>query len=414
MNALRFLRENAPWLAAGMLMTFSSGYGQTFFIAVFSGEIRAEFGLSHTAWGAIYTLGTAASALAMVFAGGLADRFRARGLGVASLGWLVLACLAMAALPGAWALPFVIFALRFGGQGMISHVGQVAMARWFKATRGRALGIASLGFSLSEAILPLAFVAMLAVAPWRSLWVVAALMAAAAIPLLMVLLRRERSPMGADPAEHAEGALGGHWTRGRAMRHWLFWMLVPALLGPPAFITVFFFQQVHLAEVKGWAHVELVALFPVYTLSGVGAMLLGGALVDRLGATRLMPFAQVPLVLAFAVFALAPTPLLAALGMIAMGLTQGLNNSLLSAFWAEVYGTRHIGSVKALAAAIMVLGSAIGPGVTGVLIDAGLGFETQLGLMSGWFAGASVLTGLAVLRVLAEMRAVTPASEPRP
>lgn len=52
-----FLKANAPWLGAGALMTLASSFGQTFFIAIFAGEIRAEFGLGHGAWGAIYTLG---------------------------------------------------------------------------------------------------------------------------------------------------------------------------------------------------------------------------------------------------------------------------------------------------------------------------------------------------------------------
>ena len=80
MPILAFLRGNAPWLGAGVLLTFLSSFGQTYFISVFAGEIRAAFGLSHGAWGGIYTLGTTASALLMVWAGGLTDRFRVRVL----------------------------------------------------------------------------------------------------------------------------------------------------------------------------------------------------------------------------------------------------------------------------------------------------------------------------------------------
>ena len=73
-----FLRDNAPWLASGALLTFSSSYGQTYFISIFAGEIRGEFGLSHSAWGAIYGAGTLASAAMMVWAGALTDRFGTR------------------------------------------------------------------------------------------------------------------------------------------------------------------------------------------------------------------------------------------------------------------------------------------------------------------------------------------------
>ncbi len=40
-----FLRENARWLVGGFLLCFFSSFGQTFFISLSGGEIRAEYGL---------------------------------------------------------------------------------------------------------------------------------------------------------------------------------------------------------------------------------------------------------------------------------------------------------------------------------------------------------------------------------
>ena len=140
-----FLRDNAAWLAAGFLLTFTSSYGQTFFISLFAGELRATFGLTNGQWGGLYTLATTASAVVMVWAGTLTDRYRVRALGRYVLVGLALACVAMAAVPNAFALVLVIFALRFTGQGMTNHIAVVAMARWFSATRGKALAIARLG-----------------------------------------------------------------------------------------------------------------------------------------------------------------------------------------------------------------------------------------------------------------------------
>ncbi|MEZ5720871.1 MAG: MFS transporter, partial [Paracoccaceae bacterium] len=133
MRFASFLRDNAAWLAAGFLLTFSSSYGQTFFISLFAGELRATFGLSNGQWGGLYTLATTASAIVMVWAGTLTDRYRVRALGQWVLIGLALACVAMAAVPSIFALGLVIFALRFTGQGMTSHIAVVAMARWFSA-----------------------------------------------------------------------------------------------------------------------------------------------------------------------------------------------------------------------------------------------------------------------------------------
>jgi len=67
-------------------------------------------------------------------------------------------------------------------------------------------------------------------------------------------------------------------------------------------------------------------------------------------------------------------------------------------FWAEFYGTAHIGAIKAMAAAIMVLGSAIGPGLTGALIDEGIGIEAQFRGVAGYFLLTTLLMAVGVGR----------------
>jgi len=398
MPILVFLRDNAPWLSAGVLLTFLSSFGQTYFIAIFAGEIRETFALSHGEWGGIYMLGTSASAIAMVRAGGLTDQFRVRRLAPVVLMMMSAACLFMALNPVWWLLPLVIFILRFSGQGMLSHLAVVAMARWFVAARGKALSIASLGFAMGEAFLPLIFVSLLVVADWRMLWVAAGIASVISVPLLMLLLRRERTPQSWAQTSQSLGMGDRHWTRDEALRHFLFWFMVPALLGPSAFNTAFFFHQVHFATIKSIAHVELVAMFPIYTAVGIVAMVLSGWSLDRVGTARLLPFAQLPMVVAFLVFAFAEGPGMILLGFVFLGLTTGANSTLPNAFWAEFYGTAHLGSIKALAAAVMVLGSAIGPGLTGLGIDLGLGLETQYMMVAGYFVFASGMTMIGVTR----------------
>jgi len=191
---LQFFRQNSAWLAAGALLAFMSSFGQTFFISIFSGHIRAEFGLSHAAWGGFYSLGTTASAIVMVWLGTLSDVIRTRVLGLFVLSGLMGATLVMANLSHVFYLPFAIFALRLLGQGMCSHLAVVAMSRWFVANRGRALSIAGLGYSFGEAFLPVLFVFLMGFVSWRSLWCVAAGVLLLSLPVLFRLLRQERTP----------------------------------------------------------------------------------------------------------------------------------------------------------------------------------------------------------------------------
>ncbi|WP_371808235.1 MFS transporter [Ruegeria sp. HKCCA5491] len=394
----QYLRDNATWLSAGVLLTFMSSFGQTFFISIFSGEIRAAFGLSHGAWGGLYSLGTTISAVVMIWAGGLTDIFRVRVLGPAVLAGLALAALAMAV--NAWLalLPVVVFLLRLFGQGMSTHLAMVAMARWFTATRGKALAITSLGFSVGEALLPVTFVAAMAFLDWRWLWVIAACVTLLGIPALLRLLRQERTPQSLSSEYSATGMEGRNWTRKEAIFHPLFWFMAPALLGPSAFITAFFFHQVHLAGSKGWQHIELVALFPIFTSVSMLSMFAGGWALDKWGTARIMPFYQLPMAVGFGIVGMTSSIGGATLALMFLALTVGANSTLPSAFWAEFYGTRHIGAIKAMATAVMVLGSAIGPGLTGVMIDLGVPLDIQFLWIGGFFVLVSVLARIGIAR----------------
>nr|WP_254429144.1 MULTISPECIES: MFS transporter [unclassified Ruegeria] len=394
----QYLRDNATWLSAGVLLTFMSSFGQTFFISIFSGEIRAAFGLSHGAWGGLYSLGTTISAVVMIWAGGLTDIFRVRVLGPAVLAGLALAALAMAV--NAWLalLPVVVFLLRLFGQGMSTHLAMVAMARWFTATRGKALAIASVGFSVGEALLPVTFVAAMAFLDWRWLWVIAACVTLLGIPALLRLLRQERTPQSLSSEYSATGMEGRNWTRKEAIFHPLFWFMAPALLGPSAFITAFFFHQVHLAGSKGWQHIELVALFPIFTSVSMLSMFAAGWALDKWGTARIMPFYQLPMAVGFGIVGMTSSIGGATLALMFLALTVGANSTLPSAFWAEFYGTRHIGAIKAMATAVMVLGSAIGPGLTGVMIDLGVPLDIQFLWIGGFFVLVSVLARIGIAR----------------
>lgn len=396
MTLLHFIRANARWLAAGGLLALMSSFGQTYFISIFAGQIRQEFGLSHGGWGGLYAAGTLASAGVMVWAGVLSDRLRVRVLGPMVLAGLAVSCLLMAGNRSVWVLPVSIFLLRFFGQGMSTHVSRVAMARWFSAARGRALALSSVGFSLGEALLPLLAVMAMGMVGWRSLWVGAALILLAVIPLLRGLLRAERTPGSLATESRGLGLDGRHWRRGEVLRSALFWKLLPMVLAPPAFFTALFFQQVHLSETKSWSHETFVALIPLYTLFSIAAMMASGALADRWGAWRFLPISQLPLALGMLLIWGMDSVTGLAMAFIVFALSHGSSFTLLSAFWAEIYGTAYLGAIKSLATAIMVFGSAVGPGVTGVLIDAGLPFQQQALGIAFWVVAASILAAASI------------------
>ncbi|MEM7496784.1 MAG: MFS transporter [Pseudomonadota bacterium] len=224
-----FYRMNAPWLAAAALMTFGSSFGQTFFISLFAGGIRAEFGLSDGDWGILYTAATLGSAAILVQAGRLADSVALRPLLLGTVALYAAALVLMALAPSALWLGLGVLGLRFCGQGMMSHLAMTATARWFRANRGRAVAIAVLGFPAGEALLPPVAVLLIGAVGWRDGWLLAAgTLLCVVLPVLLLLLARGgRVPQGEGGHESAAGMDGRHWTRRRVLSHWAFWALMP-------------------------------------------------------------------------------------------------------------------------------------------------------------------------------------------
>ena len=377
MGYLEFIRSNIAWLLAGFILALSSSFGQTFFISIFAGKLQAYFNLSHGDWGSIYMIGTLASATVMIWAGTSSDIFRARSIGVLVLFGLSLSTLLMAVNTTVWLLPFLVFLLRFLGQGMLPHISSVSMSRWFISQRGKALAISNTGYALGEALLPVLFTVLMLSYHWQHLWVVASVFCFLMVPLIWVLLKNERTPQSLAEEVIAFGLLGKSWSRKEVIKHPLFWFMLPALIGPSACVTSFFFHQVYFAEIKGWTHLQLVALFPIYTFVAIIFNLVSGWALDKFGLDRIFPFYQIPLVFAFILFYFASTQFGLALGLCFLAIPAGANSTLPTAFWAEYYGTQFLGTTKALGTGIMVLGSALGPGMTGFLIDWGFGIEEQ-------------------------------------
>ena len=74
-----------------------------------------------------------------------------------------------------------------------------------------------------------------------------------------------------------------------------------------------------------------------------------------------------------------------------MGISNGLANVLGSSTWAEIYGVKYIGSIKALTTAMMVFSTAFGTAVFGFIIDFGYSIEIIALISSIYIVVANIL-----------------------
>lgn len=387
-----FSRSGARYLLFAFLLTFFSSFGQTFFIGLFSADLQAHLGLDYGGFGSVYGAATLVSAFIILWAGVLIDRLRI-GVYVGGVTALyILGCVLLSQVASVYALALALFLLRFSGQGLFSHIAVTVTARTFNRTRGRALSISFLGHPTGEAVLPPLFVLLGQVWNWQTLWLGNAVALACLLPLLLLLVGRAPPPTRGEKPEQGTELTGK--TRGQVLRDPLFHRLLPALLLPGFLATGIFIHQSALILEKGWTGAWFALGFSFFAAGQVAGNLIGGQLVDRLGARRLMAVYLLPMGGVAALATLGAHPLLAPLLLAGTGLTTGSASPVTNAMWAETYGLKHLGSIRALAASVLVISSALSPALFGYLLEAGVTFDAIL-LTS---AAATVMAALAAHR----------------
>ena len=387
-----FIQVEWRFLLFGVAMAFCSSLGQTFFISLFSAEIRAELNLTHGAFGSYYALATTASAISLIWLGKLADTMR-----VERLALFVICCLCASAMLFSQVFSVVtlvlgLYLLRLFGQGMTSHTYTTAMARRYVAARGRALSLAQMGMTAAESVGPVSVVTLLAFMDWRSLWLLVPLIPLLGLaPFLRTLTRRTRFQDGGglegmraaaaaasidDRGPAAIITIDGtdHWRRSAVLRDRRFWMGVVWLTMVPGFtMTGVLFHQLYLAELAGVSMASWAAHYVIYAACAVIGTLVSGQLVDRFGGRRVAAHMMMPITLACAALWLIEGQAGVFLFFVFFGLASGMPGTAVTAAMAELYGTRYLGEVKAIILPLGVFSSALSPMTMGLLIDLGYG-----------------------------------------
>jgi len=370
MSYLVFALRERKLLSFGLSLTFFSSFGQTFLISLFVPFFLSSFELSNAAFGSLYSAATLVSAVSLPWLGQWIDRLPLRWYSMAVAAGLALAAFVMSVSWNAGVLFIGLLLLRLAGQGLSGHTAQTTMARYYDKERGKALSISSLGYPIGEAALPVLITGLLAVLHWRTTWTLIALVITGILIPVLYYLAGRKSPVDAG-MESSDAALTGSSIENyrEIIRDPKFFYFLPAVLSPPFWITGLFLYQVTVAEELGWTAALIASAFVAFAVTRILFSLITGPLVDRFTAKKLFPYYLMPMIAGLVTAVISPASWTAFSYMFLFGATMGAGGTIKSALWAEIYGTKMIGTVRSLFSSLMVLSTALSPFLIGWALD---------------------------------------------
>ncbi len=361
----------------GFIFTFFSSFGQSFFLGIFNTSIRETLSITHGQFGSIYASATLCSSLLLIWVGKKIDDINIFRFAIYVTLLLSFSCFFFSKISSLVFLFIAIFLMRFSGQGMMSHTATTTVSRYFTKSRGRALSICWFGLSSAEFILPVLMVFLLSLTTWQNIWTVIALLILIFLPIASFFLVQT---VKLDTRESTEGEEFKEenikqWKRIEVIKDYKFYIVSMNMLAMPWIATGVFVYQSFITESKNWGPFVIAQSFMSYSIFSVITLLISGFLIDKFTSRKLLIFMNIPLFLSTFVIIYFDAQFTAFIFLGLIGISNGLANVLGSSTWAEVYGVKHIGSIKALTTALMVFSTAFGTALFGILIDIGFSIE---------------------------------------
>ena len=370
------LSINKKVILFGFIFTFFSSFGQSFFLCMFNAPIRNELSITHGQFGSIYATATIFSSLLLIWVGKKIDEYLIIFYSFFVIFLLFLSTLFFSFINSVYLLAIAIFLMRFSGQGLMSHTSTTTISRYFEKSRGKALSIIWFGLSSAEFILPVLITYMLILYSWRTVWQGIALIIILFLPIVVITTIKKIKLDSREKDSNLKKKIKiKSWKRREVIKDYRFYIISLNMLAMPWIATGVFVYQSFISDSKMWNIYTIPKGFMIYSISSIVTLFFSGFLVDKFTSRKLIPLMNIPLLLATFVLFYYQNEVSAFVFLGLLGVSNGLANVLGSSTWAEIYGVRFIGSIKALTTALMVFSTAFGTAVFGLLIDSGFSVE---------------------------------------
>ena len=369
----------------GFIFTFFSSFGQSFFLGLFNSSIRDALSITHGQFGTIYASATLLSSLIIIWVGKKIDDIDVFKFGSFVTLLLSFSCYFFSKVSSVTFLFIAIFLMRFSGQGLMSHTATTTISRYFTKSRGKALSIGWFGLSTAEFILPVFVIYLLTFMEWRNIWISISFVILF-LPIISYFLIKniKLDSREIDSDKNKKKSMIKNWKRIEVIKDYRFYIVCANMLAMPWIATGIFVYQSFILSSKNWGPYVIAQSFMAYSVLSVITLFIAGFLIDKFSSRKLLIYMNLPFLLSLFLIIVFDNPIISFLFLGLIGISNGLANVLGSATWAEVYGVKHIGSIKALTTALMVFSTAFGTAVFGLLIDNGFSIE-DISIISGTY-----------------------------
>ena len=385
------LSINKKVVIFGFIFTFFSSFGQSFFLGLFNAPIRNELGITHGQFGNIYATATIFSSLLLIWVGKKIDEYQIIYYSFFVIFLLFFSSLFFSFINSIIFLSIGIFLMRFSGQGLMSHTSTTTISRFFEKSRGKALSTIWFGLSSAEFILPVLVTYLFVIYSWRSVWQGIAIIIIIFLPFVVLnTIKKVKLDSREKDLDLSKSFKIKSWRRREVVKDYRFYILSLNMLAMPWIATGVFVYQSFISDSKMWKIYTIPKAFMVYSIASIITLFCSGFLVDKFTSRKLIPIMNIPLLISMFVLFYYQNEMSAFIFLGLIGISNGLANVLGSSTWAEIYGVKFIGSIKALTTAFMVFSTAFGTAVFGLMIDNGYLIE-NIAFVSGIYIVISLV-----------------------
>ena len=375
----------------GFIFTFFSSFGQSFFLGLFNSSIRDALSITHGQFGSIYASATLLSSIVLVWIGKKIDDVNILKFASYVIIFLSASCFIFSKISSVIFLFIGIFLMRLAGQGLSSHTATTTISRFFDKNRGRALSTGWLGLSLAEFVMPVLIVFLLTLIEWRDIWVSISILVILVLPVATFFLVKDfKLDTREDSKVEENNKEIKQWERIEVLKDYRFYIICMTILAMPWIATGAWVFQSFITSSKDWGPYVIAQSFMVYSILSVITLFISGFLIDKFSSRKLLIYMNIPLFFATVILFYFDAEISSFFFFGLIGITNGLANVLGSSIWAEIYGVKYIGSIKALTTALMVFATAFGTALFGFLIDTGFSIE-QIAIVSGTYIFGTII-----------------------